>query len=92
MKDTQPQVVIYITDHPLRFKTAGDFAIYYESQRQQGGNDEVGQPVYKKFSHLPMLRLVDWRSAGGEFSIVFKAELPKETVLNDKGEPLLIIG
>jgi hypothetical protein len=86
------QVTMHIVDKPLKFKTAGDFEKYYESQRQLGGNDETGLPVWKKFAHWPLLKLVDRRSASEEFEIEFKKELPKETVVNDKETPLLIIG
>lgn len=86
------QVIMHITDKPLQFKTAEDFSAYYESQRRQGGNDDVGQPLWKKFAHLPLLKIVDWRGAGGSYEVEFKKELPKETVKNDKGAPLLIIG
>lgn len=84
MSDQPYQVVIHITDKPLRFKTAEDFSAYYESQRKQGD--------WKKFDHLPLLRVVDWRGAGGELEVVFKDKLPKETVKNEKGGELIIIG
>jgi hypothetical protein len=86
------QVTMHIVDKPLKFQTAEDFAAYYESQRQQGGNDETGLPIWKKFSHLPMLKLVDRRSASEEFEIEFRDKLPEETVSNEKGVPLLVIG
>lgn len=86
------QVVMHIVDKPLKFKTAADFEAYYESQRQQGGVDEVGQPVWKKWAHWPLLKLVDRRSASQEFEVEFRKELPKETVRNAKGDPLLLIG
>ena len=86
------QVTMHIVDKPLKFKTAEDFEAYYESQRQQGGNDETGLPVWKKYAHYGLLKLVDRRSASSEFEIDFKKELPKETVVNEKGVPLLVIG
>jgi len=86
------QVTMYIVDKPLKFKTAKDFEKYYEGQRQQGGNDETGAPIWKKYAHYGLLKLVDRRSASEEYTVEFEKELPKETVVNGKGIPLLIIG
>lgn len=44
-----------------------------------------------KFDYLPFLAILDVVDTGEEFTFNFVDELPKETVFNSKGIPLLII-
>lgn len=94
MIEKQYQVTIHIVDRPLKFATPEEFAAYVEREQRQGGLDDVGQPVWKKFEHYPLLKIVDWTSTEEREAFTFKAEkdLPKETIKNVKGVPLLLIG
>lgn len=44
-----------------------------------------------KFNYLPMLSILDAVDTGEEFTFEFEDELPKETVKNSRGVPILII-
>jgi hypothetical protein len=87
------QVTIHIVDKPLQFESAAAFAAYVEGQQKQGGLDEVGQPVWKKFAHLPLLFIVDDRE-GKSWSMAYRTpeDFPQETVKNDNGDQIIIIG
>lgn len=85
------QVVIHIVDRPLTFTSKGAFVKYIDAQRMQGGIDEVGTPVWKKFDHLPLLKIVDDREGMGGFEVTYNdvEEIPSISIFNDKQIPLI---
>jgi hypothetical protein len=85
------QVVIHIIDRPLKFSSKNALIDYIDAQRMQGGTDETGQPIWKKFEHLPLLKIIDDREGMGGYEIVFitKEEIPSLSIYNDKGIPLI---
>jgi hypothetical protein len=87
------QVVIHIVDRPLTFSGKNKFLEYIDLQRKQGGNDDVGQPVWKKFEHLPLLKIIDDRIEMDGFTVEYPAEdtIPKSNIYNKKGIPLINI-
>lgn len=87
------QLVIHIVSTPIQFPSPEAFAAYVETQIKQGGLDDVGQPAWKKFEHLPLLKIVDDRDPEKPaFTYKKPEDLPTKTVANKKGVPLIIIG
>lgn len=90
MADTY-QVTIHIVDRPLSFTSKDAFIKYINAQRMQGGVDEVGTPLWKKFDHLPLVKIVDDRAEMGGYEVGFNTadEIPGISIFNDKHLPLI---
>lgn len=75
------QVVIHIQSQAMKFSNPEVFKDSVEFQRKQGGVDEVGLPVWRKFEHWPLLKIVDERGGGFKAYCYEKLEdLPTESI------------
>lgn len=94
MTELQHQVTIHIVSQPLQFKNTEDLVAYVRLQRAQGGLDDVGQPVWRKYEHFPLLKIIDDRRGRNGLEYKFKTEddLPKESLMGVTGNPLILIG
>lgn len=63
----------------------------YVDQIRNEANKRYTPNLSKKFDHLPLLSIWDLADTQEEFVFNAKKDLPKETVYNSKGIPVLII-